>query len=108
LRGRPQGQKERKHVYLALKEEIPELVVISLRERDDEPAETVRPDLVDGASGDTDFLPRRWRRRYLESYLIWPPAIASATGLSEDAVRQRLAEHQGLAVGPNFPGADPP
>jgi AAA domain, putative AbiEii toxin, Type IV TA system len=103
-----QGQKERKHPYLALKEEIPELVVISLRDRDDEPAETVRPDLVDGASGDAGFLPRRWRRRYLESYLIWPPAIAAATGLSEDEVRQRLADHHGLAVPANFPDADPP
>jgi predicted ATPase len=103
-----QGQKERKHVYLALKEEIPELVVISLRDRDDEPVETVRPDLVDGSSGDAGFLPRRWRRRYLESYLIWPPAIAAATGLSEDEVNQRLADHHGLAVGASFPDTNPP
>jgi hypothetical protein len=103
-----QGQKERKHVYLALKEEIPELVAISLRDRDDEPAETVAPDLVDGASGAADFLPRRWRRRYLESYLIWPPAIAAATGLSEDEINQRLADHHGLAIGTNFPDTNPP
>jgi hypothetical protein len=103
-----QGHRERKHVYLALKEEIPDLVVISLRDRDDEPAERVQPDLVDGSSSDPDFLPRRWRRRYLESYLIWPPAIAAAVGLSEDEIAQRLADHHGLAVGANFPDTDPP
>lgn len=102
------GQRERRQVYLALKEEIPELVVFSLRDRDDEPAETVGPDLVDGATGDADFLPRRWRRRYLESYLIWPPAIAAATGLSDEAVTSLLADHHGLAVGPNFANTDPP
>ena len=102
------GQKERKHVYLALKEEIPDLVVMSLRDRDDEPAETVGSDLVDGASGDQDFHPRRWRRRYLESYLIWPPAIAAASGLSLDEVEQRLRDQHGLAVGAHFPDSDPP
>lgn len=102
------GQKERKHVYLALKEEIPDLVVISLRDRDDEPAETVGPDLVDGASGDQDFHPRRWRRRYLESYLIWPPAIAAASGLALEDVERQLRDQHGLAVGAHFTESDPP
>lgn len=71
-------QKERKQLCLALKEEIPPLRVLSLRDRDDEPAETVGADLVDHtAAGDSGFHPRRWRRRYIESYLIWPSAIAA-------------------------------
>jgi hypothetical protein len=37
------SQKERKQLYLALKEEVPDLLVLSLRDRDDEPAETVKP-----------------------------------------------------------------
>jgi predicted ATPase len=102
-------QKERKHLYLALKEEIPGLLVLSLRDRDDEPAETVGPDLIDRTTtGDDGFHPRRWRRRYIESYLIWPPAIAAATGLSEEQVAKELSDHHGIAVGPHFVDADPP
>jgi hypothetical protein len=102
-------QKERKQLYLALQEEIPDLVVLSLRDRDDEKAETVGADLVDpGASGDAAFHPRRWRRRYIESYLIWPPAIAAATGELEGQVIQDLADRHGIAVTTNFTGSDPP
>ena len=102
------GRKERKQVYTALKEEIPELVVISLRDRDDEPAETVGADLVDGSSGEADFHPRRWRRRYIESYLIWPPAIAAVTGLEEEDVKQQLSDKHAIAVGATFPDTDAP
>ena len=102
------GHKERKQIYTALKEEIPDLVVVSLRDRDDEPAETVGADLVDGQSGEADFHPRRWRRRYIESYLIWPPAIATATGLSEDDIKQQLGDQHAIAVGSTFTESDAP
>jgi predicted ATPase len=103
------SQKERKQLYLALKEEVPDLVVLSLRDRDDEQAETVKADLVDPtAAGDSGFYPRRWRRRYIESYLIWPPAIATAVGLSEPQVRQDMTDHHGIAVGANFTDTEPP
>lgn len=102
-------QKERKQLYLALKEEVPDLVVLSLRDRDDEQAELVGADLVDpGASGDSGFHPRRWRRRYIESYLIWPPAIAAVTGASEQEVVQELADRHGVAMTTNFTTSDPP
>lgn len=102
-------QKERKQLYISLKEEIPDLVVLSLRDRDDEPAETVAADLVDRTGAvDAGFNPRRWRRRYIESYLIWPPAIAAATGLPEDEVRQILTDHHGISVGVNFTDTSPP
>jgi hypothetical protein len=94
---------------LALAEEISGLVVLSLRDRDDEKAETVGPDLVDpAASGDAGFNPRRWRRRYIESYLVWPPAIAAATGLPQQQVEQVLADRHGIAVGSTFTGTEPP
>jgi predicted ATPase len=102
-------QKERRQLYLALKEEIPDLVALSLRDRDDEPAETVKEDLVDNtATADEGFQPRRWRRRYIESYLIWPSAIAAATGLPEEDVRQGLTDNHGISVGANFTDSNPP
>lgn len=103
------SQKERKQLYLALKEEVPDLRVLSLRDRDDEPAETVKADLVDpSAGGDAGYFPRRWRRRYIESYLIWPPAIAAAAGVPETEVINELRDRHGIAVGPNFTDSDPP
>jgi hypothetical protein len=105
----PQGHKERRQLYLALKSEIPELTVLSLRDRDDEPAETVGIDLVDNpVAHDPDFHPRRWRRRYIESYLIWPPAIAAASGVVEDEIREYLGEQHGIAVPANFADSDVP
>jgi predicted ATPase len=104
-----QGQRERRRLYLALKEEISGLRVLSLRDRDDEPVETVDSDLVDnGVPADPDFHPRRWRRRYLESYLIWPPAIAKASGLSQEQVEQALSDQHGIAVGAQFTDSKPP
>jgi predicted ATPase len=102
-------QKERKQLYLALKEEIPELVVLSLRDRDDEPAQTVAAVLIDHtASADAGFNPRRWRRRYIESYLIWAPAIAEAARVTEEQVVQELSDQHGIAVGAHFVDSDPP
>jgi putative AbiEii toxin of type IV toxin-antitoxin system len=104
-----QGQKERRQLYLALKDEIPELRALSLRDRDDEPAETVKENLVDNAiPGDPSFQPRRWRRRHIESYLIWPPAIAAASDQSEEQVHAYLMNQHGIAVGDQFPDANAP
>jgi hypothetical protein len=102
-------QKERRHLFLALQGEIPDLVALSLRDRDDEPAETVGEDLVDRTSpSDGGFNPRRWRRRYIESYLIWPSAIAAATGQTEEEVRRILTESHGISIGAGFTDWNPP
>jgi hypothetical protein len=103
------SQKERRQLYLAFSGEIPDLRILSLRDRDDEPAETVGADLVDNPVPNIpEFHPRRWRRRYIESYLIWPPAIAAATGTSEAQVRQHLTDHHGISVGASFTDSEAP
>ena len=103
------SQKERRHLYIALKEEIPDLVALSLRDRDDEPVEPVGQDLTDPSAPAGDgFNPRRWRRRYIESYLLWPPAIARATGLDEDEVRRTLTDNHGISIGAHFTDWDAP
>jgi predicted ATPase len=103
------GQKERRQLYRALREEIPDLRALSLRDRDDEPLGIVGPDLHDNpVENDPEFHPRRWRRRYIESYLIWPPAIAAASGLSDEDARKCLMEQHGVAVGEKFTDSDAP
>lgn len=103
------GHKERKQLFRALGEEFGALVAVSLRDRDDDPLNTVGPDLEDKLVPDNPaFITRKWRRRYIESYLIWPPALAAAAGLSEDEVRERLQDDHGIAVGVNFTAADAP
>lgn len=95
----PSGHKERKQVFLALAEEIPGLMAISLRDRDDEPIGTVGSDLVDQSHRQiAKFDCRKWRRRHIESYLIWPPAIAAASGLSESEVDVKLAQSFAIAI----------
>lgn len=49
-------------------------------------------------AADGDFHCRKWRRRHIESYLIWPPAIAAVAGSSEEEVEARLRESFGIAV----------
>jgi AAA domain, putative AbiEii toxin, Type IV TA system len=103
------SQKERRQLYLAFKDEIPGLAVLSLRDRDDEPAEWVGADLADNpVPTDPEFHPRRWRRRYIESYVIWPPAIAAASGLTVQQVEEFLTDNHGISVGANFTDSEPP
>ncbi len=104
------GQKERKQVFLALKEEIPELVAVSLRDRDDEALESVGANLEDTYCGViADFHARKWRRRYIESYLLWPPALAAATGIPQEEIETQLRDDHGLAVSAeNFVRTDAP
>lgn len=104
------GHKERKQLFRALSEEIPDLVAISLRDRDDESLNTVGANLEDTGHSDPPdgFLCRKWRRRHIESYLLWPPAMAAASGRSEDEVRQQLQDQFAIAIGANFVDSQAP
>jgi hypothetical protein len=90
---------DRRRLVRALRDEIPDLIAYSLRDRDDRPVGTVGPNLEDSEGSDGDgFYARKWRRRHIESYLIWPPAIARATGMTEAEVDERLREDHSAAV----------
>ena len=105
------GQKERRALYRELAAEVPGLVAVSLRDRDDEPPATVGPGLEDLSISATilGFHARKWRRRHLETYLLWPPAIAEAAGLDPDEVEERMRNEHGVAITrDNFVRADAP
>lgn len=83
--------KERKIVWRSLRSEFGDVRALSIRDRDDEPAATVDATLHDKNNGSEDgFTALKWRRRYIESYLIWPEAIAAASGKSVDEVKGEL------------------
>ena len=102
--------KGRKHVFLALNEEIDGLVAISLRDRDDEPVNSVgdllRDKFLEGCP--PGFHAKKWRRRNVESYLLWPEAMAGATGNTIGDVEATLREAYGVAVGDTFPDEQAP
>ncbi|MCP1235988.1 AAA family ATPase [Gluconobacter kondonii] len=98
------GATERKHLFLQLQAEIPGLIAISLRDRDDMAIGQVNPDTLDdrSQSGTNPNLHLKiWRRRHIENYLLWPPAIARASGKSEAEVCTLMAAHA-LIVPPDF------
>jgi predicted ATPase len=98
------GHKERKHLFLALEEEITDLKAISIRDRDDIPINSVG-DLLEDKSIDkcpVNLTCKLWRRRNIESYLIWPQAIADTACISLQEVEKRLQEQFGIAVGDSF------
>ncbi len=98
--------RERKSLWRGLDSEFGGVAAYSLRDRDDDPLGTVGQDLADKSyPGIVGFETRKWRRRYIESYLVYPPAIARVAGISEIAVREQLQEKFALAIGPNFSDA---
>jgi predicted ATPase len=104
------GHKERKHIFIAFQEELTDLVVLSIRDRDDAPLNSVGDQLEDKGIDrcPSGFHCRIWRRRNIESYLIWPQAIASVTGMTLEDVEKILRERHGIAVGGTFVNRNPP
>ncbi|WP_181794261.1 ATP-binding protein [Streptomyces sp. WELS2] len=101
--------KERGHVFRAIASEVPNLTAYSLRDRDDETFETVGPDLEEkGYKTSPNFYVRKWRRRYIEGYLILPRPLAEAANLTEEEVVARLRDEFGIAIGESFRKTDAP
>jgi predicted ATPase len=97
------SHKERKMLWMALKEEIPGLTAISLRDRDEEEVNTVGPKLEDkGQTAVPGFDMRKWRRRHIESYLVAPKAMAAAAGKSESQIHEHLEEQHVLVINDSY------
>ena len=67
------GAKERKQLFLQLREEIPDLKVLSIRDRDDMALEQVdKQNLRDKSTNppSEDLKLRIWRRRHIENYIL--------------------------------------
>lgn len=77
---------------------------MSIRDRDDQSLDTVdEQNLRDKSYNNTDanLLIRVWRRRHIENYLLFPAAIARASGKTLDEVNALLAIHA-LTIPDNF------
>ena len=104
------GHKERKYFFQTLKQEIPDLVAVSLRDRDDCSLNSIDINLRDKSidSMPDGFNCIKWRRRHIESYLIWPRAVAVAIGMELSDLEGVLREKHALAVGENYARVDAP
>jgi predicted ATPase len=90
---------ERKHLYMQLKRDIPGLKALSIRDRDDEPDDTVEASLIDKSNPPKTpgFRALKWRRRHVENYLLNENAIAAAANISVDDVKGFFAR-QGIVL----------
>lgn len=97
------GHKERKHLVFALREDIPGLTAVSLRDRDEQSLANVADDLTDRAYQATDgYYHLVWRRRNIDSYLLHPAAVARVLGVDAEVVKTQLADRHALAIPSNF------
>lgn len=98
------NHRERKQLFLHLKDEINGLKCISLEDRDNELYENTHQSLMDRTyssdlvEGDNEFRYRRWRRWEMENYLLSPSAIARKAKCSEESVRQFLIDNHSCIV----------
>ncbi|MBB5043453.1 ATP-dependent nuclease [Shinella fusca] len=102
------GAIERKKLFLQLKDEVPGLKALSLRDRDDTELEQVdKQNLRDKSVNNTEgnLYLRVWRRRHIENYLLWPQAVARAANKPVEEVNELMAEHA-LVVPQDFPSRD--
>lgn len=94
----PDHHKERRLLFRALKEDVPDLVAISLRDRDNLDPGLILEDLRNkGEKVAPGFYALNWKRRHIEAYLVVPRAIAAAMHVEEDVVRRELAERYNYA-----------
>lgn len=93
------NHRERKQVYLHLKDHIPGIKIISLEDKDNcnysqtnsNLSDSLFPDSNDVNGAQTShFLARKWRRWEMESYLINPNALAAISARPEQDILSDL------------------
>ena len=98
------SHKDRKQLFLGLRDDIPHLKAVSLRDRDNRLAKNITPDLIDtGEKQEDSFFTVTWKRRMIENYLIDPAAMSDASGKTMSEVEEILQESFSLAIGKSFP-----
>ncbi|HCN4958326.1 TPA: ATP-binding protein [Escherichia coli] len=99
---------ERFQLYKQLKNEIPDLKAISMRDRDDDSDHSVGADLKDKSTnhGDSDFLAMKWRRRHIENYFLDISAIARTADTAEEDIRNFFRDRHALAIPDSITSTD--
>ena len=91
----------RKQIFTALQKIIPDLRCISLRDRDMDNPETIGEKLVFKGIKNLEgsgILLLEWKRKNIESYLMCPRAIASATGYQIEDIKKHIQDYFALAI----------
>ncbi|MBP0493822.1 AAA family ATPase [Pararoseomonas indoligenes] len=102
------GSSERKQLFLQLKHEIPDLIAVSIRDRDDHELGQVDPvSLRDKSVADSEINLhlKVWRRRHIENYVLCPAAIARASSRDMADIISFMADNA-LIVPANFAARD--
>jgi hypothetical protein len=102
---------QRKQLFMQLRDTIPNLIGISLEDRDNLLYEQTTNSLAQSGLPDwqdqnTFLRYRKWRRWEIENYLINPITIARAANVQEDVVRQFIHDNFGISISGNFIQSD--
>jgi energy-coupling factor transporter ATP-binding protein EcfA2 len=96
---------ERKKLFNQLAVEIPGLVGISLRDRDDECLGTTDISLEDKShpdKADRSLYCRKWRRRYIEGYLLSGRAISRSCNVDVDIIVDHVRRHFAIDISNDY------
>jgi len=90
---------ERKHIFLELRKDIPELTAFGISDRDNESIESVADDLRDKSISQLDgFTAKKWKRKHIESYLLCQNAISRAVNKTPDDIKNYILENFGVDI----------
>lgn len=95
--------KQRKELFLHLKDHVQDLKCLSLQDKDNDEYNTTNENLSDDRFNDSnengkEFRCRKWRRWEIENYLICPISIATATNKTEQEIRELITITNGIAI----------
>ncbi len=98
--------KERKQLFIHLKDEIKGIQCISIVDRDNSLYENTNPSLKENyddiIEGQSVFMFRKWRRWEIENYLICPAAISRIVNKEEQEIRDYLQQNHGVVINDDY------